>query len=141
MLLRSRGGGGLDEIPGAFPVILHSALITFSACGLRWVADLELDGVAGLTLDRLPPRELRLQLLSCFDGRGRPVHPRYQTPLLRGEQTLAMIRSAAAEAFLAGVRRLAEPPSGEVLVQPELCESPEEALNRWLPMNLQGPMA
>lgn len=118
--------------------MIHSAVVSFAACGLAWQIDLPaLADVQGLDPDRQAPEAFPAIVLSCRDGRGQPVHPRYFQSLLKVDNTRSMILAAALRALSDGARRIFEPPTGAVRADPELADDPATALERFMPAN--GP--
>jgi hypothetical protein len=116
--------------------MIASTVLRFPACGLLWTCEiLDLGPLAGLDLDRAPP-DFTMNVLSVLDGRMVPVHPRYLTPLLQGgSATSSTIRGAALNALVFGAREILEGPSGSAPITADLVKNPQEALDRWLPMN------
>lgn len=113
--------------------MIHSAVVEFASCGLRWVLEFTaLSEVQGLNLDR-PGGNHNVVVLSCRDGSGSPVSPKYFTALLAAPSTQAMILSGAVHALVHGCTRLTTPPSGDVRAEPQLEPNAGLALAKYLP--------
>lgn len=115
--------------------MILSAIVTFTALGLRWSIDLQvLQELQGLDLDK-PPPSFQSCILSVSDGRLQPVHPIYFRQFLDAPATRALVFGAAATALYRGCRRIIDPPSGEVCADGALENSPGEALAKYLSVN------
>lgn len=115
--------------------MICSAVVEFACCGLKWAIDFTaLADVQGIDLDR-PSQSQPVVVLSCRDGRGLPVPPRYFTALLNGQNSRALILDAATRALVHGCRRLIDPPTGEVRAEPELEMDPATAVEKYLRVN------